>query len=142
MKIQNIIKVLWKIKFGSKKFLKPREAPTTTSTREPLEAASQRGGRAGPPLPGVAIAPVAPTARSHCSHHLQLVLCVYKSREPRVEHSSPSHSSFSLPITLSCSITCKNIFPQSSRARKLYRKFLSSSPPSQACGLFDLFSLT
>ena len=141
MKNQNIIKVLWKIKFRSK-FSKQRRAPTVMSSKWPLEVAIQRGDRAGPPLPGVAMAPVAPTARSHCSHHLQLVLCVYKSREPRVEHSSPSHSSFSLPITLSCSITCKNIFPQSSRARKLCRKFLSSSPPSQACGLFDLFSLT
>ena len=42
MKIQNIIKVLWKIKFGSKN-LKLREAPTATSPREPLEAIGQRG---------------------------------------------------------------------------------------------------
>jgi hypothetical protein len=33
-------------------------------------------------------------------------------------------------------------FPQSLSARKLYRKFLHSSPPSQAHGLLDFFSLT
>ena len=42
MKIQNIIKVLWKIKFGGK-ISKQWRAPTVMSSKWPLEVASQRG---------------------------------------------------------------------------------------------------
>ena len=51
MKIQNIIKVLWKFNFESK-VLKPSRAPTVTSLKWPLATTYQRIGRVGPPGAG------------------------------------------------------------------------------------------
>ena len=112
MKIQNMIKALWKINFGAK-FLKQRRAPTVLSSKWPLEAASQRGDRAGPPLvqlPDAATAPLLQWLLAVTPSRLQLVLRSIKAESPGLRLSALPHSPFSLPLTLSCSITCKNIF--------------------------------
>jgi hypothetical protein len=57
MKIQNIIKDLWKINFGSK-ILKSRRAPTVTRLKWSLGATSQMGAAVGPPLAPCQVSPL------------------------------------------------------------------------------------
>jgi hypothetical protein len=115
---------------------------------QPLGATGQSGDRVGPPLvwshhlTDATGAAASPTARSRCSLPLSAGALLYKYRELECEPSLTLHSHFFNPSHSLCSITCKNIFPQSLTATKLCRKFLSSRPPSQAHGLFNLISLT
>jgi hypothetical protein len=67
MKIQKIIKVMWKIKNESN-FLKPRGAPTATSPRWPLEVVSQSGAAAGPLGCGLTLGVAIPTHCQRCCH--------------------------------------------------------------------------
>ena len=124
-----------------------------TSSKWPLGATCQRGDRASPPLvrahqgcghilPGDAAAAATPTAPRCCPLPLLAGAPFYKYRELRLRPSSPAHSPFFTPSHSLCFTTCKIFFSQSLRARKLCRKILHSRPPSQACWLFDLFSLT
>ena len=140
MKIQNIIKILWKIKFGSK-LLKPREAPTATSPREPLEATGQRGDRVGPPLPDAIAAPAPSMARSHCPSPSRLVLRAISRRAwveaPLILTLSIFHS-----LTFTCSITCKNIFHKAQVQENYTEKSYIHHHQAKLMGCLICFSLT
>jgi hypothetical protein len=158
MKIQNIIKVFVKNQFWEERSLKNCKTPTARSHLaigsnrpkgpQPLGATRQRGDWVGPPLlwphhlTDATSAAASPTARSRCSLPLSASALLYKYQELGCKPSLTLHSRFFTPSHSLCSITCKNIFPQSLTAWKLCRKFLSSRPPSQAHGLFNLISLT
>ena len=101
------------------KILKPGEAPTAISSKWSLGATGQRGAaaghlwcrrRCGRTLPGASSAAAAPTTPRRCLLPLSTGASFYKSRELGCEPSLTLHSPFSLPLTLTCSTTCKNIF--------------------------------
>ena len=95
MKIQNIIKFLWKINFGAKIF-KTEESTNGHELKMAVGSSQPKGGPSGPTssaaapgLPDVAAALAPPTAPSLCSHPLQLVIHVYKRRELGLSSPQP-----------------------------------------------------